>query len=165
VVLLLLLLLPPTLLLLRSRVLLLYLLLLLLLQAVPKQSDLCDLLFALKPGSVLGPQGLYSSLVPATNMPPSAHQAPDDAAAATAAGDSGAAAAAAGPSAAGGAAEASSKVNQMCAAVRQAVQQLPSAAEGAHLKVVVTSYARWVGVRGGWGRRGWHLFPKEVWVS
>jgi hypothetical protein len=118
----------------------------LLLQAVSKQSDLCDLLFALKPGSVLGQQGLYSSLVPATNMPPSAHQAPDEAttAAAAAAAAGGPGAAAAGASAAGGGAAGSSKVNMMCTAVRQAVQQLPSSAEGSHLKVVVTSYARWV---------------------
>ena len=139
------------------------------LQGVHKPSDLCDLLFALRPGSLLQPGGLYDSLVAAAGLPASATAMPPGGTTATASVTPGVtsatgttttnastAAAGSGKAAADASAgnnpinssssssseSSSSKVNLVCQAVREAVHQLPGAAGGGYLKVVVIAYMR-----------------------
>ncbi|KAI8469194.1 MAG: IKI3 family-domain-containing protein [Monoraphidium minutum] len=108
-----------------------------LVEAIADPSDLCDLLFALKPTSVLAPGGLYAGIEAAAGL---GAGAPAPASPATAPGGGGAA---------GG------KVAAACVAVREAVLRLAGGGgdgaavggDGAlrdpkYLKVICTSYAR-----------------------
>lgn len=131
-------------------------------QAISDPADLCDLLFALKPRSVLSEAGLYAGLEKAAGLALSqtGQTRPAAAAAAVAAAAAGAAAGGPGASSQGGAGGSSEecdidKVAAVCTAIREAVRSL-DASGGAngdvgqpgvtwgmrYLKVVVTSYAR-----------------------
>jgi elongator complex protein 1 len=122
--------------------------------AVRDPSDLCDLLFALQPGSVLQQGAVYGSLhqmlgwqqqqqqQQVTAAPAAAGLASLTAspAAGAAASDSSTTAAAA--AAATEAIDESNKVSAVCAALRQAVLQLPGRYLMGYLKTVVISYAK-----------------------
>ena len=112
--------------------------------AVPRPADLCDLLFALRPGSVLEEGGAYAGALEWLGV-----RRPAAAAAAAAAAQPGAAARRPGASTEAGKGEAGQgaeagggKVTGVCAAVRAAVLARPDAAK--YLEVVVTSFARCV---------------------
>lgn len=127
--------------------------------AVQDPSDLCDLFFALQPGSVLQPGGMYGSLSstlgwPQQDQASAAAAYPAAAAAATANGvhavasglgqlslngNNGAVAAAA---AGATASSSSNKVSVVCEAVRAAVLKLPGRYLKGHLKTIVMSYAK-----------------------
>ncbi|GBF99867.1 hypothetical protein Rsub_12507 [Raphidocelis subcapitata] len=97
-------------------------------EAIADPADICDLLFALKPGSVLSPGGLYAGLERATGLD---------------GGSPGAQNGSPGPAVEGG------KVSAVCAAVRAAAAAADArrggggtGGGGRMLRVVVTSHAR-----------------------
>ncbi|KAG2485392.1 hypothetical protein HYH03_015878 [Edaphochlamys debaryana] len=111
-----------------------------LVSAVPRSSDLCDLLFGLRPGSCLGPGGPYEGALALlgeteqSSSSPGARPGPAEAA-------GGGKGPGAGVGAKGeAAAEGEGKIAAVCGAVRQAVSARPDAER--LLEVVVTSYAR-----------------------
>jgi elongator complex protein 1 len=108
--------------------------------AVCDPSDLCDLLFALQPGSVLQQGGVYVSLHQMLGWQQQQQSAAASAAAGLASLAVGQAAAADADNAT--AVDCSNKVSAVCAAVRQAVLQLPGRYLQGHLKTVVISYAK-----------------------
>ncbi|KAF6250794.1 IKI3 family-domain-containing protein [Scenedesmus sp. NREL 46B-D3] len=117
--------------------------------AVREPSDLCDLLFALQPGSVLQQGAVYGSLHQMLGWQQQQQQQQQQVAAGAAA--TGLASLAVGQAAneAGGAkddsaaaVDGSNKVSAVCAALRQAVLQLPRRYLQGHLKTVAISYAR-----------------------
>jgi elongator complex protein 1 len=114
--------------------------------AVRDPSDLCDLLFALQPGSVLQQGAVYDSLHLMLGWAQQQQQRQQVAAAADlaslAASQAADAAAADSTAAAAAAIDESNKVSAVCAALRQAVLQLPGRYLQGHLKTVVISYAK-----------------------
>lgn len=128
--------------------------------AVADPLDLCDLLLALKPGSVLLQGGVYSSLAETLSWQQQQQQQRPDPATAAVEGlaaltlgqssstipGSAAGTAAAAPAGSGSgtvdSSSSSSKVPAVCVAVRKAVLQLPGRYLKGHLKTVVMSYAR-----------------------
>jgi elongator complex protein 1 len=118
--------------------------------AVRDPSDLCDLLFALQPSSVLQQGAVYGSLHQMLGWAQQQQQQQVAAAAAPAGLASLAASKAAdaaapdstGAAAAAAAIDESNKVSAVCAALRQAVLQLPGRYLQGHLKTVVISYAK-----------------------
>ncbi|WIA32299.1 hypothetical protein OEZ86_003144 [Tetradesmus obliquus] len=108
--------------------------------AVRDSSDLCDLLFALQPGSVLQQGAVYGDLHQMLGWQQQQQQQQPAAAAAGLA--SLAASQAADTDSAAAAVDASNKVSAVCAAVRQAVLQLPGRYLQGHLKTVAISYAK-----------------------
>lgn len=120
--------------------------------AVPRPTDLCDLLFTLRPGSVLAAGGVYAGALawlgeqPGPPMQgegctPSGHNAPGYTSQRQQPLTREKAVAGAGPIIGDSGAEACSKVTAVCRSVREAVTALPDAHK--YLEVVVTSYARW----------------------
>ncbi len=101
--------------------------------AVPSPSDLCDLLFALRPGSVLGRGGAYEGLMDMVGEGQGQGQQ-----------QGGQGGQGQGQVQGGGEAEAGGegKVTAVCRAVREAVGGTAEYGGGRYLEVVVTSYAR-----------------------
>jgi elongator complex protein 1 len=115
--------------------------------AVRDPSDLCDLLFALQPSSVLQQGAVYGSLHQMLGWAQQQQQQVAAAAAGLASLAASQAADAAAPGSTGAAAaesaiDESNKVSAVCAALRQAVLQLPGRYWQGHLKTVVISYAK-----------------------
>ncbi|KXZ43844.1 hypothetical protein GPECTOR_79g123 [Gonium pectorale] len=116
--------------------------------AVRRPADLCDLLFALRPGSVLAEGGAYAGAlewlgepaVPALDGARGQTLVQGSAPVARTQAAAGRQEAASGAGAGGGAGVGAGKVTAVCTAVREAVLALPDAHR--YLEVVVSSYAR-----------------------
>ena len=98
-------------------------------RAVPRPVDLCDLLFALGPGSIIEPGGIYASILVG--------------------GAEDCISGADGVGAAGAVLPGSDKVDIVCDALREAVEQLPGG-RSKYLTVVATAYARCVSAFHAW---------------
>jgi elongator complex protein 1 len=106
--------------------------------AVRDPSDLCHLLFAMQPGSVLQQGAVYGSLHQMLGW----QQQQQQQAASAPTGLASLAASSSAEADSAAAVDSSNKVSAVCAAVRQAVLQLPGRYLQGHLKTVVISYAK-----------------------